>query len=78
MVIVPEAAVPENMALSPDGNPDEVPIPIVPDVECVIFGEIGTPMQELVVFPEETLFKGVIITVAVEFEQLPPPGTVYV
>ena len=73
----------DHVALTPAGRPfapatPSFDIPVAPVVVCVIVGESATLIQDEAVVPEEAVFKGVIITVAVEFVQLPPPGTVYV
>jgi hypothetical protein len=78
MLIIPAVASPVNVALNPGGKPVAKPIPVAPVVLWVMNGDSKTFIHAGVVVPEEAVFKGVIITVAVEFEQLPPPGTVYV
>ena len=60
-------------AVTPDGKPVGVPIPVAPVVVCVISGDKTALIHEFVVVPGVTVFFGVTVIVPVALTLPQPP-----
>jgi hypothetical protein len=69
MVIV----LPAHAAVTPDGNPVGVPIPVEPVVVCVTTGLIAVLIHKVVVVPAVAVLSGVTMIVPVAFTVPQPP-----
>ena len=74
MVIIPEVALPVQIALKPAGKPVAVPIPVAPVVEMVILDDSDVPTQTVgFVDADPAVMFGLTVIVPVALTVPQPP-----